>query len=212
MFPESEDFRFFKAIEAEFIRLRITPLQLSPDDFQIARAWRAAGAPLELVLEVLCEKVAAQREKGQEVKRRLSYYRKAVLSAWEKRQELLAPGARPAAPVVEVEAELEELAAALPPGLAEVAAAIRGLAGDPAAGDPAAIEAALEGLEARAFDLLREGLSPAEREGLEGEVAAALRDLRQRLPADQLERVAASLERQLLRQNARLPAFSLFAK
>ncbi len=49
MFPQSDDYRFFKAIEAEFIRLRITPLQPSPDDFQIAKAWRAAGAPLELV-------------------------------------------------------------------------------------------------------------------------------------------------------------------
>lgn len=213
MFPESEDFRFFKAIEAEFIRLRITPLQLSPDDFRIAKEWRAAGAPLELVLEVLGEKIAGQREKGQEVKRRLSYYRKAVLNAWEKRQELLAPGVRPVAPSIEVEAELEALAAALPPGLGEIASAIGALAGDPeAAGDPAAIEAALEDLEARAFSLLRAGLSPAALDALEGEVSAALADLRRRLPADQLERVAASLERQLLRQYGRLPLFSIFAK
>lgn len=213
MFPESEDFRFFKAIEAEFIRLRITPLQLSPDDFRIAKEWRTAGAPLELVLEVLGEKIAGQREKGQEVKRRLSYYRKAVLNAWEKRQELLAPGFRPAAPHVEVEAELAALAAALPSGLDEIAEAIRALAGDPqSAGDPAGIEAALEDLEARSLVLLRASLAPTALEDLEGEVSAALADLRLRLPSDQLERVAASLERQLLRQYGRLPAFSIFAK
>lgn len=213
MFPESEDFRYFKAIESEFIRLRITPLQLSPDDFQIAKAWRQAGVPIELVLEVLAEKVTAQRDKGQEVKRRLSYYRKAVLSAWEKRQELLAPGTRPAALGIEVEAELEALAASLPPGLAEVASAIRALAADEqAAGDPAATETALEELERSAFSLLREGLSAERRESLDGEVAAALADLRRRLPADQLERVSASLERQLLRQYGRLPVFSIFPR
>lgn len=206
MFPQSDDYRFFKAIEAEFIRLRITPLQLSPDDFQIAKTWRAAGAPLELVLEVLGEKVAAQREKGQEVRRRLSWYRKAVLNAWEKRQELLAPGVRPAGPEIDVAAELEELAAALPPELAEVAAGVRALAGD-----PAEIETALAALEERAIELLRENLDPAERGALRQEIARALGDLGQRLPAEQLEKVASSLERQLLRQKGRLPTFSIFA-
>lgn len=205
MFPQSEDTRYFRAIEEEFIRLRITPLQLSPDDFQIARIWRAAGVPLELTLEVLGEKIAAQREKGQEVRRRLSYYRKAVLGAWEKRQALLAPAAKPPAVEIDLDRQLEEIAAGLPPELAEVAAAVRGLEGD-----PAEVEAALEALEGRALLLLRASLSPAEEARLAAEVAAPLADLQHRLPAEQLKRVAASLERQLLRQRGQLPIFSLF--
>lgn len=206
MFPQSDDYRFFKAIEAEFIRLRITPLQLSPDDFQVAKEWRASRVPLELVLEVLGEKIAGQREKGQEVRRRLSYYRKAVLSAWDKRKELLAPGTRTAAPSIDLAGELEAIAGALPPPLADLAREIRGLEGD-----PATVEAALELLEARAFELLRDSLSPAELEQLGREVEAATADLRQRLPAGQLAQVKASLERQLLRRHGRLPAFSIFA-
>lgn len=206
MFPQSEDSRFFKAIEAEFIRLRITPLQLSPDDFQIAKAWRAEGVPLELVLEVLGEKIAGQREKGQEVKRRLSYYRKAVLGAWEKRRELLAPGTRTAAPQIDLERELAALADALPAALAEVSAEVRGLKGE-----PAEVEAQLEALETRALELLRSGLSPAQEASLRQEIEGATADLRLRLPADQLARVKLSLERQLLRQQGRLPVFSIFA-
>lgn len=205
MFPQSEDSRYFRAIEAEFIRLRITPLQLSPDDFQIARIWRAAGVPLELTLEVLGEKIAAQREKGQEVRRRLSYYRKAVLSAWEKRQALLAPAARPPEVEIDLVSQLEEIAASLPPELEEVAASVRSLEGD-----PAEIEAALEALEGRALELLRRSLSTDEQTRLAAEIAGPLADLQHRLPAEQLARVAASLERQLLRQRGRLPTFSIF--
>lgn len=205
MFPQSEDTRYFRAIEAEFIRLRITPLQLSPDDFQIARIWRAAGVPLELTLEVLGEKIAAQREKGQEVRRRLSYYRKAVLSAWEKRQALLAPAAPPPEVEIDLGNQLEEIAAALPPQLAEVAAAVRSLEGD-----PAEVEAALEALESRAIKLLRQSLSADEETRLAAEIAGPLVDLQHRLPAEQLARVAASLERQLLRERGRLPTFSIF--
>lgn len=211
MFPQSDDFLFFKAIEAEFIRLRITPLQLSPDDFQIAKAWRAAGVPLELVLEVLASKVETQREKGQEVRRRLSYYRKAVLSAWEKRQELLAPGTLTAAPRIDVGPRLAMLADALPEALAEVASAVRGLAQEPA-GDPTEVEAQLEALETRAFAALRAGLSRDEEAELRREIEAATAGLRQRLPEDALARVRQSLERQLLRQRARLPVFSIFAE
>jgi len=207
VFPQSDDYRFFKAIEEEFIRLRVTPLQLSPDDFQIAKAWRAAGTPLELVLAVLGEKIGAQREKGQEVKRRLSYYRQAVLGAWKKRQELLAPGLRPAAPAIDLAGELEGLAARLPAGMEELAAEIRRLAGE-----PAEVEAQLEGLEARAFEWLRASLSAAEADRLRQQIEGATAGLRHKLPADQLARVAESLERQLLRQHGLLPTFSIFAR
>lgn len=206
IFPQSEDSRYFQAIEAEFIRLRVTPLQLSPDDFQIASAWRKEGVPIELALEVLREKVQGQREKGQEVRRRLSYYRQAVLKAWEKRQALLAPAAKPETVAIDVARELEALAAALPPSLAEVAQALRALEGE-----PAEVEAALEELEERAFELLKASLSAAEKARLEAEVSAPLAGLRERLPAEQLARVALSLERQLLRQKGSLPTFSILA-
>jgi len=206
IFPQSEDKLFFNEIEQEFIRLRVTPLQFSADDFKITREWRAAGVPLELALEVLREKIEAQREKGKEVWRRLSYYRKAVLKAWEKRQAMLAPAARPEAQAIDVAQELETLAAALPPSLEEIALAVRSLEGE-----PAEVEAALEELEERALEWIKAGLPEAERAGLEEEIAAAMAGLKHRLPADQLERVALSLERQLLRQKGDLPTFSILA-
>lgn len=208
MLPQSDDYRYFQAIEAEFIRLRITPLQLSPDDFRIAKAWRAAGVPLALALETIGEKVAAQREKGQEVRRRLSYYRQAVLSAWRQRQELLAPLAIPAMGAeIDAAAGLEELAASLPRELATVAAEVRQLVGD-----PAAIEEALGVCEEKALEVLRQALGEQGRETLRNEVGRALGDLGHRLPATALAQAATSLERQLLRQRFRLPAFTLYGR
>ncbi len=75
-----------------------------------------------------------------------------MLNAWEKRRELLAPGTRPAGPEIDVAAELEELAAALLPELAEVAAAVRALAVTRRRSKPRSL------LEERAIELLRESL------------------------------------------------------
>ena len=207
MFPQSEDAVYFRAIEGEFIRLRVTPLQFSPDDFKVAREWRAAGVPLELALAVLREKVEGQRAKGDEVKQRLSYYRRAILKGWEKRQALLAPAARPLVPAVDTTAELESLAASLPSSLIELAAQIRDMTGD-----PEAVESRLGELERQALEVYKANLSGEERIAVQREVEESLGDLRHRLPAEQLSQVIASLERQVLRERSGLPVFSLFAR
>lgn len=196
-------FRYFRAIESEFIRLRVTPLLLSPDDYRIARGWFEAGIPGELVLKTLAELVTRQRDKGQEVRRRLSYYRSAVKTAWQEQMSLAAPGTVEAPTEIDTAGRLTALAAAVS-AFPEIAAAIVRLEADPQA------ESRLGKLEAKLCDQAFARLDEEARVEVERELHAALQVLAKRLPAKSLAKTEQSLRRQVTRRRLDLPVLSLF--
>jgi hypothetical protein len=203
-FATSADHEYFRAIELEFIRLRVTPLMLSPDDYQVAKSWRAAGVPLELALRVLAEKVIGQQERGQDVKRRLSYYRKAVLNAWETDRKLQAPAAIEQPAAFDTARRLDFLADTLI-GFPTFAIRIRQLQGT-----PEDIERELESLEGKLLEAAVEGLDAPARALLETEAAKGLAALARRLPGGLPAEVEVSLRRRITRRLLALPALSLF--
>src|SRR5262245_5879970 len=107
--------RYFRAIEAAFVRLRGAPLLLSPADWQVARRWFEEGVPLDLVVRGLEEVFARRRERG--AKGRISslrYCAPAVEHAWEEVASLTAAGRTAPAEPIDIAARLAALAAALP--------------------------------------------------------------------------------------------------
>lgn len=203
-FATSPDHEYFRAIELEFIRLRVTPLMLSPDDYQVAKSWRAVGVPIELALRVLAEKVAGQQERGQDVRRRLSYYRKAVLKAWEAERALQAPATIEQPAALDAARRLELLAEALT-AFPSFAHHIRQLSGT-----PEYIERELEALERLMLDAAIEALDATARAQLEGEVSVGLTALARRLPGGLPAEAEASLRRRIARRILSLPTLSLF--
>jgi hypothetical protein len=207
---EDQDHAYFQAVEEVFVRLRGAPLLLSPADWQVARRWHRDGVPLDLVRRALEEVFARRKERG--AKGRISslrYCAPAVEAAWAELQDLTAPGRRAAAPALEVAPRLAALAAALPaglPGRAALAARITSLAGE-----PHVIEESLATLDQEAIDGAAAGLDGAARADLDAAVAKTLASLGGRLPADELERSAGRLARQILRGRIGLPVLSLFS-
>jgi hypothetical protein len=208
----AEDTAYFRAIEERFIRLRGSPLLLSPSDFRITQRWHRRGVPLALIETILPEVFARRAERGGARGKvyGLRYCAPAIESAWEEMQELQAPGERePAAPALDVPARLEALAAALPARLAgrdELAAAIRALDGP-----PEAVEAALARLDEAALDAAEARLRAAGRAELEAQAAASLAAVAGRLSAAEIEAARSRLLRRLLRKRIGLPVLSLFA-
>lgn len=209
------DHQYFRAIEATFLRLRGSPLLLSPKDWRTAQEWHRQGIPLDLVERTLEELFAQRRERGTEGKvSSLRYCAPRVEAAWAALRELTAPGERKPeaeAEPVELGPRLAALAGSLPaelPGREELAGRIEALA---PLGDPRAVEERLAEIEEEAIDALVAALRPRERRTLETQVDRTLAALAGRVPEAEAERTRDRLLRQRVRRKAGLPPLSLFA-
>lgn len=209
--PGAEDHAYFRTLEQEFLRLRGSATLLAAADWQVAREWRHAGVPVELVVEVMRALFARQRERAP--KRGISslrYFRAAVAAAWDEALALRAGGQRVAtAPEPTVPERLAALAACLPaglPGRDDLVAALAALEGG-----VEAVEPELAKLDARTLARLRAGLDADGRAALEAEVERALAPLVGRLSAAAREQAAERLRAQALRRRHGLPLLSLFS-
>lgn len=204
---------WFRTIEETFIRLRGAPLLLSPADWQVARRWRQAGIPLQLVLDTL-EKLFAQRaERGARGKvNSLRYCAPAVEAAWQEMRELLGASGSTAtgSAMPDLGSRLDALARALPddlPGRDERALSIRGLSGS-----VEAVEGRLAEIEAELLAAAEASLTSAEREAIDRQVGDVLRGLADRLSPEERARTQDLLRRRALRRRLGLPELSLFAE
>ena len=204
------DHVYFQAIEEAFIRLRGAPLLLSPDDWQLARKWRHAGIPLDLVLTTLEEVFEVRRARGtQRPIRGLRYCDPAVEEAWTRHQELTATGRQQPTSGVDVAARLAALAAAVADhpgvesGLEQRILALRG--------SPEAVERALIELDREMMAGAEHRVEPELHEQLEASSAATAESLAQRLTADEIGRLRARLHREGVRRHLGLPVLSLFS-
>ena len=207
LFDRSEDQAYFKAIEALFIELRGAPFQLSPDDFKISKTWRVDGVPLDVALSTLRERFAKAMEKGEEPKRRLGYYRRAVESAWQRQRELAAPGAAVHGEDLDVAARLARLAKKVPRDLDPIRRKVTDL--NP--GDGAeAIDRQLDALDEEMLVAVRRALTEEQQVVLDQRVEAGMAALAGRLGgASPSARQRAEIR--LLRDLANLPMLSLFS-
>ncbi len=209
--PAAEDHAYFQTLEREFLRLRGSATLLSAADWQVARDWRHAGVPADLVVEVM--RSLFERQRARAPKRGISslrYFRAAVAAAWDEALALQAGGHRVAtAPEPTVEDRLTALAVSLPaglPGRAELAAAITALTGG-----VEAVEPELARLDAGTLVRLATGLDARGRAELDAEVARALAPLGERLSAAARDEAAGRLRAQAMRRRFGLPLLSLFA-
>ncbi|HXO19274.1 MAG TPA: hypothetical protein VOA87_05030, partial [Thermoanaerobaculia bacterium] len=152
--PDDDDHAYFRAIEEVFVRLRGSPLLLSPADWQVARRWHREGVPLDLVGNALEEVFARRRERGAKGKiSSLRYCAPAVEAAWSHLRELTAPGERAEVAALDVPSRLAALAAALPaelPERDELVARLAALAA--AAGGTEAVERRLAEIDRELLD------------------------------------------------------------
>ncbi|MDA8019323.1 MAG: hypothetical protein MPN21_17925 [Thermoanaerobaculia bacterium] len=207
-FDRSEDHAYFRAIESLFIELRGAPFQLSPDDFKVAKSWRAKGVPLDVALATLREKVTGAIERGQDPKRRLSYYRQAVEQAWRRQSELQAPGSITTAQDLELAPRLARLAARLPDSLPEIRARVEALRNEN--GGAEKVDTTLAEIDRDMLELARQALSAAERERLARQLRESMAALGGRLGGVS-NSARDRAEIRLLRDLANLPFLSLFS-
>lgn len=202
-----ESHRYFRAIEELFVRLRGSPLLLSPEDWRQAEEWHRRGVPLELVLATLEQVFARRGERGATGKiQSLRYCASAVDAAWEEIEALMAGGRRRDPPAVDVGARLLALAASLPPAQAELAGGVRGLTGT-----TSEVEKALAILDEEMMAVALAELPATERRSLEQRTASALAALADRIQPDELAEARDRLLRQALRRARGLPVLSLFS-
>jgi hypothetical protein len=209
--PAAEDHAYFRVLEESFLRLRGQATLLSAADWQVAREWRRAGIPAALVVTVMEELFARQRERAP--KRGISslrYFRAALAAAWDRALELRAGGARVATrPEPTVAERLAALAERLPadlPRRAELAGRLTALTGG-----VASVEPELERLDRETLAALAAGLDAEARTELDAEVIRALAPLASRLSAAARQEAATRLRAQALRRRSKLPLLSLFA-
>jgi hypothetical protein len=206
----AEDQAYFRALEDLFLRLRGSATLLAAADWHVAREWRHAGIPIELIAEVMQRLFDRQRERAP--KRGISslrYFRAAVASAWDEALALRAGGFRDAAAERPVPERLEALAAALPedlPGRAELAEEILALRGS-----VSTVEPKLAKIDTALIARLEAGLAPEARAALALETERALAPLRRRLSESAARAGEERLRIQALRRRYRLPLLSLFA-
>lgn len=208
--PQS-DHAYFQRIERLFIDLRGAPLLLSPADWQVAKAWRARGIPVEVVEETLRALFARRAEKGETRSvSSLRYARAAVSKAWKAVQQHRAPAAESESPEpFDTPARLSRLADSLPDSMPDREAfAARILALE---GDLETVENALAALDQALLDSAEAALEPEDRATFESALDRAHRQLGVRLPASELARADSPLRRSVLRGLLDLPVLSLFA-
>jgi len=214
----AEDHAYFLAIEKLFNRLADRAHLLAPGDWHLARQWRRAGIPLELLEKAMGEFFRQQKER--DPKDRIHSLRRlapAVAAQWRQVRELTAIADRSGDGVGESVGEsepfdlpvrLEDLAAQLPEELPDreaFAARIRALTGD-----AETVENALADLDAELFQAAEASLDPAQKAGIDAAVTVALRRLAGRLTRDEITRARDRLRRQVLRERSGLPWLSLF--
>jgi hypothetical protein len=209
--PAGEDQAYFLVLEQGFLRQRGSATLLSAADWQVAREWRHAGIPAELVLEVMAALFARQRERAP--KRSISslrYFRAAVAAAWDEALALRAGGHR-----VETRAEptvgerLAALSRSLPaelPAREELAAAIVALSGP-----VEVVEPELARLDAATLAKQSAALDAEARAAIDAEVGRALAPLAGRLSMAARQEARSRLRNQALRRRVGLPLLSLFA-
>jgi hypothetical protein len=213
--PEVDDQAYFHAIEETFVRLRGTPLLLSPADWHVARRWHQDGVPLDLVRNALEEVFAKRLERGLKGKiSSLRYCAPAVEVAWDHLRELTAPGDRERVPAVgfDIPFRLRTLAAALPGKLAERAAwgeRICALAAVERGSQ--AVEEGLADLDRELLDAATARLTATAGREVEATVERTLATLAGRIPDAELARSRDQLRRQILRKRLKLPVLSLFS-
>ncbi|MEM8933730.1 MAG: hypothetical protein AAGE94_21245 [Acidobacteriota bacterium] len=216
-FDRSPDMDYFQSIEQAFIRLRGTPFQMSPDDYDVAGDWRRQEIPAEVVAEVLVKVVWEHESKGNDVPLRLAYYRPAVLATWKERRRLAAPGDTLDVPDFDLPGRLAALAAALTKGQASVstldlhadADAVQALVAR--APDVEAIEEALALLDRELLDRAAGSLDDAGRRELDEQLDQSLAQLAARLPGGASQTARQRLIDELVRRRFDLPVLSLFS-
>ncbi len=206
----AEDHAYFRAVEEAFVRLRGAPLLLSPADWQVARRWRHAGVPLEVVRRTLEEVFTRRRERGARGRiQSLRYCAPAVEEAWREIRDLAASGVRGAPAEPDVPARLRALAAALPAELEGRAALVERLTA--LRGAVPEVEARLAELDEALLTRLEAAFPALEREALAARVDGILGSLAGRIPAAERAGARRRLFRQALRSRLALPILSLFS-
>jgi hypothetical protein len=204
------DHAYFQALEETVIRLRETPLLLSPADWQIARKWRRKGIPLSLVTRVLEGVFQRSRsDPGVSPARSLRYCTRAVEEEWKKSEALTATGLRESPPALDLDARLGALANSLPadfPNRMSLCAEICSLAGS-----ASEVESSLAEIDDRMMATAVESLEVEEARKVEDRAKEMLTDLTTRLPDDELRRAGKRLVKQLVRRSRGLPLLSLFS-
>lgn len=222
------DHAYFQALEAAFIRLRGAPLLLSPADWQVAKAWRREGIPLELVVRVM-ERIFERQVGGREKQgiKSLRYFKTAVRRSWQRVLELGGGERTPAdGESLDVAALLDRLGRALPDEAAigdavaqvsvpldsvvEVVAHVRerleGLTGS-----VPEVEAQLQRLDREMMDRILERLGTEHSAAAFRRAELSLGSLDDRLSPEDRERTLELLVRRQLRQQCKLPVLSLFS-
>jgi hypothetical protein len=206
----AEDQAYFRRIEEAFLALRGRATLLSAEDWRVAQGWHRAGVPAELVVAVMEQLFARQRErKSKRGISSLRYFRRAVEAAWDEMLALTA-GAR-ALPerALSASERLAALADALPgepPEARAAAAQVRSLDGP-----LDRIETELARIEAELLEGLGTKLDEGERREMEQRIARALESRRGELSGEELATLSERLRRQELRRRFGLPMLSLFA-
>jgi hypothetical protein len=227
---------YLLAIEETFNRRRGAPHLLSPRDWALADSWRRSGVPLRLVLQGIenCFDAFERRAPGPRRINALSYCRQEVLGLYDLYLGLHGPEAgRPEAAAPEQaanrlakhlarllrrvkEAMTRASAAGRDPlvgALAEAAAELRRMGKDlkgPQPADPAAVEAALDRLDAGLQARAQEVLTDEERAVIEQEIDTALGSGAARMSGTALAATRAAARARRVRQHAGLPRLSLF--
>lgn len=210
VFDVSEDQAYFLRLEATFLALRGSPLNLSPKDWQIAKKWRQKGIPADLVERILHEIFERRLQRGQEDKVwSLQHCKRAVEAAWRRQQELLAPAESGDSRALDTGARLQALADSLPAELAERDSLARRILA--LSGDAEQVEGELLQLDQEMMRAATATLDSETRRQLAAELEASSTALASRLPAAELERARERLEQQWLRRRQSLPMLSLFA-
>lgn len=204
------DIDYYNEIEAHFALLRGTPFVVSAKDWALMKSWREAGVPLPVVIEAIDSVFEKNETSGRKkVISSLSYCRHAVKELWDERRELsvgeagqaveVAPGDAVRALVAELERSASEAARSFAP---RVAALTRKRS-------VPAIEESLIEIEREMIDAIVANLSPADRAGLEREIARALGDTA-RLDEKTRARTEEANLRRVVRERFELPRLTLF--
>ena len=206
---ESEEQRYFHRVEEAFIRLRGSPLLLSPADWKTAGSWRTAGMPVGFVIHALEEIFASRRERDVDSKvNSLRYCDRQVKKAWAVAHELLGPTDVQTTVDIDVGARLALLGMELAKkdGLAGLGERIVGLEGD-----TASVEEELARLDVEMLDRVEASLPEADRQGIELRVEERLAKLHERLAEDELVAARRKLLEGEIRRHRGLPVLSLFS-
>jgi hypothetical protein len=222
--PDDEDTgRYFRAVEEHFVRLRGTPLVLSPGDWHLAASWYERGIPLALVLRAITAvfETAAARQRGRRV-HSLAYCRHAVeeayvlhLAAMVGQAETASSPSLPRRRLGEKVEAWSRRAAEWPTELlAEARAAldrVREIVGALEGGElsPEAAEKLLAGQERVLLDLAQRALDPRILEDLRTSCDRRLADYRQRMEMEVYARTRRRALDGALRRRLEVPRLSL---